>query len=174
MQPGDLTVAQAALINNQAAPAYNVAGDGWVAWNDSPQFFNNLAQSGFIVCPPCSNKLAAQPVSLSTTNSPANTYGAPLWFESASGGTATGGLYITPIGTTGVAKPKLSTGSSVGADLLAEIDRKIDDGNPSTGNFRVSIWSWTFTTPLSSCIDTATNNTWISDDAGQCQAVSLL
>jgi hypothetical protein len=144
-----------------------------VQWQDSPQVFNNLSQAGFILCYQCSVKLTTVPIDISNTNSPSNTYGAPLWFESASGGTASGGLYITPIGTTGVAKPKLSTGSSVSSEILAEIDRKIDDGNPSTGHFRASNWNWSFATPLSSCINTNTNNLWINDDTGQCQAVSL-
>jgi hypothetical protein len=119
-------------------------------------------------------KLGAQPTALNNTNSPTNVYGTPIWYESQNGGTANGGLFITPIGVTETAKPKLSTGNTISSEILAEMDRKVDDGNPSTGQFRVSNWNWTAATPLNTCIDTATNNTWIVDNPGQCQGVSLM
>ena len=36
------------------------------------------------------------------------------------------------------ARHNLKTGGSVPSDILAEVDRKVDDGNPTTGSFRVT------------------------------------
>ena len=178
MQPGDLTVAQAALVNNQTAPAFNGAGDGWVVWTDSPQFFNNLAQSGFLSCAQCMTKATAAATALNNTNSPTNVFGTPIWYESNNGGNDTGQLFLTPVGVTETAKPKLSTGNTISSELLAELDRKIDDGDPARGQFRFSNWNWVASTGTASCVvNTApaagTPSTWIVDNPGQCQGVSL-
>lgn len=174
MQPGDLTVTQAAMVGTGAAPALDGAGNGWVSWLDSPQYFNNLSQSGFLACGQCMTKLTSLPTEINTTNSPTNVFGTPLWYESQNGGADAGPFFVTALKTTEAARPKLSTGSGISSEILAELDRKIDDGIPSTGQFRASSWNWTAATPLATCINTATNNTWIVDNPGQCQGVSLM
>lgn len=178
MQPGDLTVAQAALVNAQATPAFSGPGDGWVLWQDSPQFFNNIAQAGFLSCAQCMTQLAAIPTFLNNTNSPTNVYGTPIWYESQNGGNDSGNLFLTPIGAIETAKPKLSTGNTISSEVLAELDRKIDDGDPARGQFRASAWNWVAATPLGTCIVNTTPATgpsrWIVDNPGQCQGVSLL
>lgn len=57
----------------------------------------------------------------------------------------------------------IKTGSNIPATLLAEVDRKIDDGLPETGNFRFSAWgladagvctpaaAWAITTTAAQC-----------------------
>ena len=64
----------------------------------------------------------------------------------------------------------LKTGNLVPSDILAEIDRKIDDGDPTQGSFRASNWggggggaaitssgtcytgtTWAITTPVTNC-----------------------
>ncbi|MEY4295712.1 MAG: hypothetical protein RLY82_1400, partial [Pseudomonadota bacterium] len=77
--PGDLTIAQAAQINTNAAPALTGSGDGWVPIGDSQQFFNNLAQAGFLGCSQC---MAPQTVSTNPTAnfSPTNLFGQPIAF----------------------------------------------------------------------------------------------
>lgn len=40
----------------------------------------------------------------------------------------------------GVNRPNLKTGNQIPSDILAEIDRKIDDGNPVGGTFRFSAY----------------------------------
>ena len=41
-------------------------------------------------------------------------------------------------GTTAAVRHNLRTGNQVPSDILAEVDRKVDDGNPKTGSFRFS------------------------------------
>lgn len=51
-------------------------------------------------------------------------------------------------------RPNLKTGNQIPADLLAEIDRKIDDGNARLGSFRFSGYSAAGTAPIEgSCHD---------------------
>jgi len=76
---------------------------------------------------------------------------------------------------TGVApgRPNLKTGNQIPADLLAEIDRKIDDGNARLGSFRFSGHSAAGTAPVeSSCHD---NGVWRITGAVEpnCGATSL-
>lgn len=55
---------------------------------------------------------------------------------------------------TAVVRPNLKTGNQIPADLLAEIDRKIDDGNARLGSFRFSGHSASGTAPVeTSCHD---------------------
>ncbi len=62
----------------------------------------------------------------------------------------------------------IKTGTNIPATVLAEIDRKIDDGLPATGNFRFSIWQNSL---AANCIN-GTN--WaILSTATQCGGVSL-
>jgi prepilin-type N-terminal cleavage/methylation domain-containing protein len=182
MQPGDLTAAQAAQVNNAAAPALIGPGNGTVDWQDSPMFFNNLAQSGFLSCAQCMTALTVSPTvaQIGNTNSPTNVYGAPLVYESALPGNAAANFFMTPTGTTEVTKPKLTTGGQVSSEVLAEFDRKIDDGNPTTGNTRASAFYFGggTSTPLANCATNAAPNTlpaavWIVDNPGQCQGVTI-
>ena len=62
----------------------------------------------------------------------------------------------------------IKTGTNIPATILAEIDRKIDDGLPATGNFRFSTWQGS---SAANCIN-GTN--WaILSTATQCGGVSL-
>jgi prepilin-type N-terminal cleavage/methylation domain-containing protein len=176
MQPGDLTAAQALLVNNQASRAWNAPGDGWVTWDDSPQFFNNLAQSGFLSCAQCMTRGTAVATNLNNTNSPTNVFGTPIWFVSNLGGNDTAQQFLTPTGVTETPKPMLSTGTGISSEMLAELDRKIDDGDPARGQFRYSAWSWTGATGINTCVvNTAPGtapSTWIVDNPGQCQGAT--
>jgi prepilin-type N-terminal cleavage/methylation domain-containing protein len=149
--PGDLTAPQALLINNLTAPvaAANQA-DGVVPIADSAAFFNNLSQAGFISCTPCSaativtpgaNAAAATyipPVTLSGSNTMVNVYSAPLVFtlNPASTGGAAAGTINFLASSAEIGKPMLTSGNTVQSNMLAELDRKSDDGNPSGGSFR--------------------------------------
>lgn len=70
-------------------------------------------------------------------------------------------------GSGGVARNNVKTGSGIPATLLAEVDRKIDDGNPTTGEFRFS----TFGGAPATCLN-GTN--WeINTGQGNCGGASL-
>ena len=195
--PGDLTAAQALLINNLTAPA-SASGDGDVLLADSIAFFNNLAQAGFISCTSCtatgvvtagaSGAVASYTVpttGLSGTNTMVNVYGTPLAFikDTAMTGGSTAGSIEFLSTTAEPSKPMLTTGNTITSNMLAEMDRKVDDGNPAGGSFRYTDTTGiSLTTPKVSaaisatCFTAATASvaaTWKVNPPGNCQGVTL-
>ncbi len=180
--PGDLTTAQAAMINAYAAPALLVPGDGWVPIGDSQQFFNNIAQAGFLNCNQC---MTAQTTSTNPTAnfSPTNLYGQPLGFAFPSAVPATnavGTYYLSSLPNEG-SKAMVTTGGAIDSKSLAELDRKVDDGNPAFGQFRFSDTIPTIngtiqTPPLTNCVtaDAVATYIWNVNPPGQCQGILLL
>ena len=74
-------------------------------------------------------------------------------------------------------KHNLKTGSQVPVEIMAEVDRKIDDGQPDTGGFQFSTFAPTgFTAPVgvgaNGCI-TATTTWDIAAGSTNCGAASL-
>jgi prepilin-type N-terminal cleavage/methylation domain-containing protein len=160
MLPGDLTAAQALLIDNFTAPA-SAASDNNVLLEDSPAFFNNLSRAGFLTCTACSSTSVVTPgttgaaptpatyivpaAGLNSNNSPVNVYTVPMAFYYNTGTTA-GSVAVVGSSTAGSVsflgsageggKPLLLTGGSITSAILAEIDRKTDDGTPGSGTFR--------------------------------------
>jgi prepilin-type N-terminal cleavage/methylation domain-containing protein len=209
MLPGDLTSAQTLLINSNSAPAVS-AGDGNVLLADSPAFFNNITQAGFLICAACSSNSVVlpgvtgaaataatylpPPAGLNTTNSPVNVYTQPLAFYfntgatpgsvSVVGGSAAGGISFLGLPSEG-GKPLLLTGGGISANMLAEIDRKSDDGTPGSGQFRYTdIVATAATQGASIFVNAAASNSCFSGAAvpfawavivgGSCQGASLL
>lgn len=209
MLPGDLDSVQAQLINEKTAPA-SASGDGNVLLTDSPAFFNNLAQAGFIVCEACSSAsvitagtAGATPTAatylspstgLNAQNSPVNVYAQPIAFYFNTGATAGstavfGGSTAGSINFLGAAseggKPLMLSGGVIPTPILAEIDRKKDDGDPGGGGFRYTdIVGISSTTGASIFVNASWSNTcftgtsapfkWVIDSAGNCQGASLL
>ena len=209
MLPGDLTSAQALLIDSKTAPAASAA-DGNVLLNDSPAFFNNLTQAGFLICTPCGSTAVVTPgvagaaataatyippaAGLKATNSPVNVYSQPLAFYFNTGATAgstpvVGGSTAGSISFLGSpsegGKPLLLTGSGIYSSMLAEIDRKSDDGSPGTGTFRYTdVVASTSTSGSSIFVSTALSSrcftgaavpfAWAVNPAGTCQGASTL
>lgn len=204
--PGDMNGTQALLINNFAAPAVS-AGDGNVMLEDSPAFFNNLTQAGFIVCSACSSSSVMTPGAagvaatytpptsgLSSVNSPVNVYGQAVIFYFNNGATvgstpvagssAAGGISFLGDPAEG-GKPLLLTGGALSSRMLAEIDRKTDDGSPSGGQFRYTdIVANTAVTGVSVFVSATVSNkcfsgaatvfSWVVDRPGICQGASML
>ena len=66
------------------------------------------------------------------TNTPANIYNAYVQI-------VYDGIYgITSLGT---ARHNIKTGPQIPVAIIAELDRKIDDGLPYTGTFQFSVWA---------------------------------
>ncbi len=209
MLPGDLSSAQALLINSTTAPA-SAPSDGNVMLADSPAFFNNLTQSGFIVCAACSSTAVVTPGTsgasataatylppaggLSASNSPVNVFAQPMafYFNTGStagstavvGGSTPGGINFLGLSGEG-GKPLLLTGGVIPSPMMAEIDRKTDDGSPGTGQFRYTdIVAATGTSGTSIFTSAAASNacfagtavpfTWVVISSGNCQGASLL
>jgi prepilin-type N-terminal cleavage/methylation domain-containing protein len=145
MLPGDLTVDQANIVGMGAVAAGTLGGNGLIsisftdpATNESVLVFQNLAASGFISCGPCMT--VTGPALSSINNSPVNVYSDFLFTGRAGSNTGNAGAWwwdFRPAGTAGV-RNVLTTGASIGSQILAETDRKADDGNPGTGSLRLS------------------------------------
>ncbi|MDI9334862.1 MAG: prepilin-type N-terminal cleavage/methylation domain-containing protein [Cytophagales bacterium] len=151
--PGDLTAAQAALVNASTSQATGIQGNGVVPPLESPEFFNNIAQAGMISCSQCMTQngtlatVGTTATILTTTNSPANTFGSPVWFTlqpAAQGGIAASSLFISTTAEFAT-KPMVVTGLGISSAMLAEVDRKVDDGDPTRGIFRFSDINFTVT-----------------------------
>lgn len=120
--PGDFV--QAVQYVPQATANGN--GDGRLVENDSPLVFNHLTGSGLLRCAVCTDSVAAQTAS----NSLVNLYGGiiSIFHNSAN--------YLV-IGGNAAGIPRLTqhTGGRIPSNIITEVDRKIDDGLPHTGDF---------------------------------------
>ncbi len=202
--PGDLTAAQAVSISYSTVPASS-SGDGSITLIDSAAFFNNLTSASFLSCSPCTsvgttgvigtigsgttaatyNTIAG----LNSGNTMVNVYGSPLTFlydiTNGTGGSTAGAIVF--LSTSAEApKPQVSTGGTLTSSMLAEIDRKVDDGNAASGQFRYTDLQATAAiaagAPASGTFATATNSPkcataaagWVTNPASStCQGASI-
>jgi len=138
MLPGDLTATQATVVGNGALASAGAGGDGLITWNtESILFFQNLTAAGFLSCGGCMTVAAAGAPGIN--NSPINVYGDFLWaghINSDSTGLINPAWFDT---TGGITRLQVSTGASVPSQVLAEVDRKADDGLPGSGQLRFAL-----------------------------------
>lgn len=98
----------------------------------------------------------------SATNAPTNPFGGVMQLINDNTYSDTG---------TANSVNNIKSGSNISAAVLAEVDRKIDDGLPSTGSFRFSTFGGA---TAANCIVTGTPNTWsIASTATACGGASL-
>lgn len=175
MLPGDLTVAQAAVVGNGAVASTAGAGDGQIAWgSEGILFFQNLTAAGFLSCGACMTVTANGNAIIS--NGPTNVYGDFLelgWLNSTTTGVATSWLDTT---TPGISRLVMTTGGTVPSQVLAEVDRKADDGFPGGGQLRFFL-TGTQTLPLATCAPVpvgGTVNTWANPSQANCMGAWLL
>ena len=130
--PGDYNQAETNIPN--VAPGSNGNGDAQITGAEVPQAWYHLTQAGFISCSQCSN-FPAGAIVPAAGNSPLNAFGGVMQIsydrQYAAPGLAPGAALVPLVNS-------LKSGTQVPSNLLAEIDRKIDDGNPETGTFRFS------------------------------------
>jgi prepilin-type N-terminal cleavage/methylation domain-containing protein len=131
--PGNLTAGQVTLVGNNVIAAVNGAGSGQVDIRDSPIAFQNLTVTGFLSCSVC---IAIPNQNSSAANSPANVYGGVL--QIATDQNFAQGLLAVQAAVP--AQTSIKTGNLIPSNVMAEIDIKFDDGNPYTGNLRLSTW----------------------------------
>ena len=160
--PGDYPTAQAAANIPNVTEGGN--GNGTIdaiaisTHSENVLAWNHLANAGFISCSQCSNPDAATPTANTTGNSPTNAYGGVM-------------ALITDNKFTGAssAVTNFKTGGSIPSNVLAEVDRKVDDGFPSTGQMRKDT-----TVSPATCIDSATPINWLAaNPANDCSAAVL-
>lgn len=160
--PGDYN---AAATNINCAPACtNGNGNGQItasgtAGATTDEFiavWEHLSKSGFITG---SYTYAAAPES--TDSAPTNPYSmyARIVYDNVYAGTAT-------------VRHNLKTGNQIPSEILAEVDRKVDDGNAETGGFRFAAFSATGTAPTAA--DCHTTGAWaVTTPETNCGAASL-
>ena len=154
--PGDYSGASANIPN--CGNCENGNNDGQILLAGGPDesiaVWEHLSKAGFIAGSYAYS--AGDPVG--AANTPVNSYGSPvqLIYDNAyqEGGSATG-----PV------RHNLKTGSNIPSDILADVDRKTDDGKAAEGVFRYSsFWgaegglnscfyshAWNSNRPLSNC-----------------------
>jgi prepilin-type N-terminal cleavage/methylation domain-containing protein len=75
-------------------------------------------------------------------------------------------------GATSPSKHNVKTGSQVPVEIIAEVDRKIDDGKPYSGSFQFSIYSEGTAPDETLCVQTG--NWYIAQSETNCGGASLL
>ena len=128
------------IENNATAPAFT--HEELLAWN-------HLTAAGFLNG---SFTVTSGDTTATDANNPKNPYSTFIQI-----------IYDNVYGTGAPpAKHNLKTGSQVPVEIIAEVDRKIDDGLPYAGGFQFSVYVPNAGTPLTpaNCVNTGTPATW--------------
>ena len=125
--PGDYTQSQANIPGCGSCQQGN--GNGQIeAGAESISSWEHLSKAGFITGSYVYNATE------STATTPSNPYGSlvQLIFD---------GVYREAAADTGNSRHNLKTGINIPSDIMAEVDRKIDDGVANTGQLRHSTYN---------------------------------
>ena len=159
--PGDYNAATANIPGCGPAVCLNGNNNGQIAGADEPQIaWEHLSKAGFIT----GSYLYPATAAAAPANTPTNPYGSlvQLIYD------ATYRDAASDVGS-GNSRHNLKTGNNIPSDILAEVDRKIDDGLANGGQLRHSTFG---TTTFATCA-TGTN-TWQSQTpVANCGATSL-
>jgi prepilin-type N-terminal cleavage/methylation domain-containing protein len=130
--PGDYTLATTNIVGATG----NGNGNGRVETGATPVsgsvveehilVFEHLSRAGFI------NGTYTYAATAAATTSPANPYG--VYMDVIYDGIYGAGTVGTPSAT----RHNIKTGAQIPVDIIAEVDRKVDDGAPNTGGFQFS------------------------------------
>ena len=132
--PGDYTGATANIpaISTAACNGGNGDGDGRIESGDEARLaWEHMSKAGFIA----GSYICAAADSATTT--PVNPYG--LYLQVIYDGTYGGG--------SSPQRHNIKTGPQIPVELISEMDRKVDDGNPNTGGFQFSTFAAQGTAP---------------------------
>ncbi len=138
--PGDYAAAQTNIPNVVAAPAAPaVQGNSQITGEERVFAWHHLTNAGFIACPVCAANPAATAAVPGSNNSPVNAYNGFMILEYASD-------YVAAPPALPALVNHLKSGDQIPSNIMAEVDRKLDDGSPVTGHFRNTTASATCTT----------------------------
>jgi prepilin-type N-terminal cleavage/methylation domain-containing protein len=165
--PGDYSLASTNIAN--VAAGANGNGNGQIRTvlqgdtiDEHIAVWDHLAHAGFING---SYTYAVLPETLATV--PTNPYARYVQV-----------IYDAVYGTgAGASRHNIKTGNQIPSDILAEIDRKIDDGNPVSGTFQFSTYNGGAggTAPTGGAANQCYNGTtWSATTVSNCGAASLL
>jgi len=173
MLPGDLTANQAATVGNSAIASTANPGTGIITFgNEGVLFFQNLTAAGFLSCGACMTVAANGAANV--TNSPTNVYGDFLeaGYVNSVNVDASGWLDATA----NLNRMILTTGGTIPSQVLAEVDRKADDGLPGTGQLRFYRLGGA-TANVGTCAPTTTavvaEGNWANPSQSNCQGAWL-
>lgn len=135
--PGDYTAATTNITGVAATAACgngNGNGNGRIETvnQENVLAWEHISKAGFI------NGTYTCAAAESTTTTPVNPYGVRMQL-------VYDGIY--GIASAGAARHNLKTGPQIPVDIIAEVDRKIDDGAPYTGGFQFSVYAGGGTAP---------------------------
>ena len=156
--PGDYSAARTNIPNCTAdATCPNGDGDGQIeAAQESIASWSHLSKAGFITGNYDYNATE------SPTTTPSNPYGSRIQLIYDN-------VYRDAAADTGTARHNLKTGANIPSDIMAEVDRKVDDGVGNAGALRHSTYGASGT--FAQC---TTNNAWNSQTPfTNCGAASL-
>lgn len=166
--PGDYDQATTNIANVVAgACTGNGNGNGRIelggANNESILVWEHLSKAGFI-----NGSYTCNPAESASTT-PTNPFAVRMQVVWDNAFVDTAGLAATP-------RHNLKTGGQIPSDLLAEVDRKIDDGSATGGTFRFSPYDGGAGAPVGSgtCYLAAAPNQWSSSTSvANCGGASL-
>ncbi len=169
--PGDYTAASSNIDCSGGCPDGN--GNGRIEKGDggTPHeeifVWAHLSGAGFLNG---SYVAAADTDTATDDNTPKSPYGAYLEFVHD-------GIYGSGTTTTpGTLKHNLKTGNQIPVEILAEIDRKIDDGRPDSGTFQFSAYAAGGGTgpTYADCVEAGTPSSWkVNGGEANCGGASL-
>ena len=162
--PGDYSKA---VDNIPNVAGSNGNGDAQITGNESVYAWHHLTNAGFISCSVCAQTPAA-PGTPSDQNSPVNAYGGVMLIVFDTD-------YNDKAVATGPSANNIKSGNQIPSNVLAEVDRKIDDGNPRTGSFRFSDFAASGTAPTAASCAAINTDIWIVTTVNSnCGAANLL
>jgi prepilin-type N-terminal cleavage/methylation domain-containing protein len=103
------------------------------------------------------------------TSTPKNAY--LVYLQLARDGIYGNGTTVAPLPAL---RNNVKTGTLIPVELLAEVDRKIDDGQPYTGSFQFSVYAPGGFTPPDAAACTSSGAWYINGGSTNCGGVSLL
>ncbi|MBU0594346.1 MAG: prepilin-type N-terminal cleavage/methylation domain-containing protein [Gammaproteobacteria bacterium] len=158
--PGDYA---SASVNIQGvAPNANGNNDGRIHAEEAIMVWDHLSHAGFI-----NGSYVYSPSMVNDTTTPKNSYARYLQLIYDD-------VYSDPV--TATVQLNLKTGNQIPVRVLAEVDRKIDDGYPQSGAFRFSTYAGGGIAPTEAdCINTTTTpHSWnIAENASNCGGASI-
>ena len=160
--PGDYAQAKANIKDTAVEGDGNGIIDPKATINEAIAAWDHLSHAGFI------NGSYTYNATESTATSPTNPYNAFLQIVHDN-------VYAIVTGDPAVTvRLNVKTGNQIPVAILAEIDRKVDDGNAGRGVFRYSVFSGAAPAPTDANCFTASTGVWLAtNDQPNCGGANL-
>jgi prepilin-type N-terminal cleavage/methylation domain-containing protein len=154
--PGDYATAGQNIQMTTTGAGANGNGNGRIdgatsdpAGTEHILVWEHLSKSGFI-----NGNYVFNATIISDNTTPKNPYGQYVSL-------AYDAVYAVPSGASAIPRHNLKSGNQIPVEIMAEVDRKIDDGNGSTGSFVFAAFSATGTGPTAAaCMNTTAGPTF--------------